>query len=88
MKFVTGYGWKQISYNICNVVFMCSLCYVSLSHILISDLLVANLSMHSLPGKILIYLALRFLLNERNEMKEINEWKIKGMKEGIKEWNK
>ena len=70
MKFVTGYGWKQISwsnltlqaiasYNVSSVVLVFSM--LSLGHILILNLLVANLLMYSLPGMILLYLAVPFL---------------------------
>ena len=71
MKFVTGYGWKQISwsnltlqtiasYNVSSVVLVFSM--LSLSRILISNLVVANLLMimYSLPGMILLYLATTF----------------------------
>ena len=70
MKFVTGYGWKQIiwsnltlqtiaSYNVSNVVLVFSM--LSLGRILISNLVVANLLMYSLSGMILLYLATAFL---------------------------
>ena len=70
MKFVTGYGRKQISwsnltlqtiasYNVSSVVLVFSM--LSLGHILISNLVVANLLMYSLPGMILLYLAASFL---------------------------
>ena len=71
MKFVTGYGWKQISwsnltlqtiasYNVSSVVLVFSM--LSLGRILISNLVVANLLMimYSLPVMILLYLAATF----------------------------
>ena len=39
---------------------MYSVAMLSLGHILISDLVVADLFMHSLPGMILLYLAASF----------------------------
>ena len=70
MKFVIGYGWKQISkpnymlktvasYNVSSVVLMCQYAR-PLGHTLISDLVVSNLFMHSLPGTILLCLATPF----------------------------
>ena len=69
MKFVTGYGWKQISwsnltlqtiasYNVSSVVLVFSM--LGLGRILISDLVVANLLVYSIPGMILLYLAAPF----------------------------
>ena len=43
------------SYNVFNVVLVFSM--LSLGYILISDLVVTNLLMYSLPGMILLYLA-------------------------------
>ena len=70
MKFVTGYVWKQISwsnltlqtiasYNMSSVVLVFSM--LSLGRILISNLVVANLLMYTVPGMILLYLATLFL---------------------------
>ena len=70
MKFVTGHGWKQISwsnltlqtvasYIVSSVVLQFSM--LGLGHILISNLVVANLLMCSLPGMILLYLTAPFL---------------------------
>ena len=44
------------SYYVSSVAFMCSVAK-ALDHILISDLVVTNLFMHSLPVMILLYLA-------------------------------
>ena len=46
------------SYNVSSVVFVFSM--LSLGRILISNLVVANLLMYSLPGMILLYLAAPF----------------------------
>ena len=48
-----------MGYNVSNVVLVFSM--LSLGRILILNLVVANLLMHSLPGMILLYLAAPFL---------------------------
>ena len=48
------------SYNVFSVVLVFSM--LSLGRILISDLVVANLLMYSLPGMILLYLAAPFFI--------------------------
>ena len=70
MKFVTGYGESKLpapiklckqyiaSYNVFSIVFVFTM--LSLVHILISDLIVANLLMYSPSGMILLYLATPF----------------------------
>ena len=52
---------KQLlaSYNVFSVALVFSM--LSLGRVLISDLVVANLLMHSLPGMILLYLAVPIL---------------------------
>ena len=50
---------NNYSYNVSSVVLVFSM--LSLGRILISDLVVANLLMYSLPGMILLYLAAPFL---------------------------
>ena len=67
MKYVTGYGWKQINltlqtiagYNVSSVVLVFSI--LNLGRILITDLVVTNLLMYSLSDMILLYLATPFL---------------------------
>ena len=65
VKSVPEYGWmkglkfKNSSFNVSSIVFMYSVC-LSLGRILISDLVVADLFMHSLSGMILLYLAVPF----------------------------
>ena len=68
MKFVTGkqISWSNLtlqaiaSYNVSSVVLVFSM--LSLGRILISNLVVANLLMYSLPGMILLYLATPFFI--------------------------
>ena len=50
------------SYNVSSVVFIYILLWLSLGSILILDLVVANLFMHSLPGIILLYLTAPFFI--------------------------
>ena len=50
-------------YNLFSVVLVLSM--LGFGHILISDLVVANLLMYSLPGMILFYLAAPFFTPER-----------------------
>ena len=44
----------------CSIIFSYVFSMLSLGHIVISDLVIANLFMHSLPGMILLYLAALF----------------------------
>ena len=50
---------KNSSFNVSSIVFTYSVC-LSLGHIVISYLVVADLFMYSLPGMILLYLAVPF----------------------------
>ena len=49
------------SYNVSSVVFSYVFSMLSFGHILISNLVVVNLFMHTLPGVTLLYLAMPFL---------------------------
>ena len=50
-------NFENNSYIVCNYLFS----VLSLDRILISDLVITNLFMQSLPGMILLYLAVSFL---------------------------
>ena len=51
---------QNSSFNVSSTVFMYSVAVLSLGRIVISDLVVANLFMHSLSGMILLYLTAPF----------------------------
>ena len=53
--------FEKSSYDMSSIVFSCVFSMLSLVRILISDLVVANLIMHSLSSMILVYLAAPFI---------------------------
>ena len=53
-------NFENSSYNVCIIIIFYAFSMLSLGHILISDLVIANLFMHSLSDMILLYLATSF----------------------------